>query len=64
MEKYRRLALLLDKLPDQGSAVWQNADLLIRFRNFFVHFKPSWDHEIGVLGGQAVYAVAGAPPNR
>ena len=48
MEKYRRLALLLDELPDQGSAVWQNADLLIRFRNFFVHFKPSWDHEIGV----------------
>jgi hypothetical protein len=44
MEKYRRLALQLDKLPDQGSSAWRNADLLVRFRNFFVHFKPAWDH--------------------
>jgi hypothetical protein len=48
MDKYRRLALQLDKLPDQGSFAWQNADLLVRLRNFFVHFKPAWDHQAGV----------------
>jgi hypothetical protein len=48
MDKYRRLAFHFDKLPDQNSAAWQNADLLIRFRNFFVHFKPVWDRETDV----------------
>jgi hypothetical protein len=41
--KYRQVALLFDKLPNKGSYPWQNADLLVRFRNRFMHFRPSWD---------------------
>lgn len=45
MIKYRRLALLLDKEPDEGTPAWQSARLLVRFRNEFMHFKPAWDDE-------------------
>ena len=45
MMKYRRLALFLDVLPDEGPQAWQNAKLLVRFRNEFMHFKPAWDDE-------------------
>jgi hypothetical protein len=51
-ERCRTLALLLDKAPDPGSPTWQNARLLVRFRNAFMHFKPAWDHETDVHDGQ------------
>jgi hypothetical protein len=41
--RYRQVALLFEKVRDRGSSPWQNADLLVRFRNSFMHFKPSWD---------------------
>ena len=43
MGKYRTLALILDKIPGTGTAAWQNAVLLFKFRNSFMHFKPAWD---------------------
>lgn len=48
MERYRKLALLLDKTPPTSGAAWQDAQLLVRFRNSFMHFKPAWDSETGV----------------
>ena len=45
VEKFRRLALLMDKVPNVGTSPWQSADLLVRFRNEFMHFKPSWDDD-------------------
>ena len=51
VRKYRQLALLLDKEPDIGSVTWQNAVLLVDFRNSFMHFKPAWDHEDIHTGG-------------
>jgi hypothetical protein len=44
-DKYRRLALICDKLPNMGSVAWHDADLLIRLRNSLMHFKPAWDYE-------------------
>lgn len=44
VSKYRQIALLFDKLPARGSIPWQNADLLVKFRNNFMHFKPSWSN--------------------
>jgi hypothetical protein len=41
--RYRQVALLFDKVPDEGSTPWQDAVLLVNFRNHFMHFKPSWD---------------------
>jgi hypothetical protein len=43
--RYRRLALLMDKKPNTGTAPWHNAMLLVKFRNEFMHFKPSWDSD-------------------
>jgi hypothetical protein len=43
--KYRRLALLMDKDCDTGTEPWHNAKLLVRYRNEFMHFRPSWDDE-------------------
>jgi hypothetical protein len=40
--RYRTIALHQDKVPDEGQAAWGEAALLIKFRNFFMHFKPSW----------------------
>jgi hypothetical protein len=45
IDKYRRLALLFDREPDKGKSEWEDAQLLVRFRNSFMHFKPAWDHE-------------------
>jgi hypothetical protein len=41
--KYRRVALFLDKVPDEGLSPWQNAKILVDFRNYFMHFKPVWE---------------------
>ena len=41
----RRLALLLDKDPDTGTEPWHNMSLLVRFRNEFMHFRPTMDDE-------------------
>src|SRR5271156_202531 len=35
--RYRQVALLLDTAPAKGSAPWQDADLLVKFRNAFMH---------------------------
>lgn len=32
-------------MPNVGTSPWQNADVLVRFRNEFMHFKPSWDDD-------------------
>jgi len=53
LTKYRRLALLMDRDPDDGTEPWHNARLLVKFRNEFMHFRPSWDHE-GVHTGSLV----------
>jgi len=45
INKHRRLALLLDKEPDTESVPWENATLLVKFRNSFMRFKPPWDYE-------------------
>jgi len=45
IEKYRQLALLFDKEPDTGNTYWNDARLLAKFRNSFMHFKPAWDYE-------------------
>jgi hypothetical protein len=44
-KKFRQIALLLDKIPTRGGASWQDAEILVRFRNSFMHFTPSWDWE-------------------
>jgi hypothetical protein len=54
MDKYRRLALLFDKPPDEGKLPWQNAKDLVLFRNSFMHFKPAWDDESGVHDSKLV----------
>jgi hypothetical protein len=43
--KHRRLALLFDKEPDTGQSAWEDGQLLVKFRNSFMHFKPAWDDE-------------------
>lgn len=45
ISKHRRLALLFDKEPDTGKVAWEDGQLLVKFRNSFMHFKPAWDHE-------------------
>jgi hypothetical protein len=49
--RFRRLALLMDKEPDTGKEAWHNAKLLVKFRNEFMHFKPSWDSDDVHSGG-------------
>jgi hypothetical protein len=53
-EKYRRLSLLYEKIPDSGAVAWQDAKLLIGFRNKFMHFRPAWDYEKEVHEGNLV----------
>jgi hypothetical protein len=45
VQKYRQLAWLFDKEPDTSTTTWDNAKLLVKFRNSLMHFKPAWDHE-------------------
>ena len=49
--KFRRLALLMDKDLDTGTEPWDNAKLLVKFRNEFMHFRPSWDDDDIHTGG-------------
>jgi hypothetical protein len=44
-DKYRRLALLMDKVPDLGTEAWNDVRLLIKFRNEFMHFRPAWEED-------------------
>jgi hypothetical protein len=44
-DKHRKLALLFDKEPETGKVAWQDGELLVKFRNSFMHFKPAWDDE-------------------
>jgi hypothetical protein len=44
-DKYRQLALLMDKVPNMGTEPWHNAMLLVQFRNEFMHFRPAWNDE-------------------
>jgi hypothetical protein len=43
--KFRRLGLLMETDPDTGTEPWHNAELLVKFRNEFMHFRPSWDDD-------------------
>lgn len=43
--RYKRLAKLTGRKADFGGDDWQNATLLIEFRNHFMHFKPSWSDD-------------------
>jgi hypothetical protein len=40
VDKYDRIGLILGKEIDCGTAAWQDAKLLVSFRNEFMHFKP------------------------
>lgn len=51
LDRYRKLALLLDKAPSPGGQAWRDALDLVRFRNAFMHFKPTWDSETDVHNG-------------
>ncbi len=62
MDKYRRLALLFDKVPSKGEAAWQDAELLVKFRNALMHFKPAWDHEKDVHDSKLVAALRSRIP--
>lgn len=62
MGKYRKLGLLLDKTPVTDSPAWQNADLLFRFRNSFMHFKPAWDSETDIHDGTLVRGLKNRVP--
>jgi hypothetical protein len=37
-----------------GNLAWQDAKLLVEFRNSFMHFKPAWDHETDIHDGTLV----------
>lgn len=54
MGKYAKLAGLLNKIPDVNSPAWRNAELLFRFRNSFMHFKPAWDDQTDVHDSELV----------
>jgi hypothetical protein len=43
LSRYNPLALILDKVPDKGTPIWGDAALLIKIRNYFMHFKPAWE---------------------
>ena len=53
MGRYRQIALLMEREPDTGTTAWENATLLVKFRNEFMHFKPSWDTD-AIHDGQLV----------
>ncbi len=40
--KFRTIALILGKVPNLGISTWEDAKLLITFRNHFMHFRPAW----------------------
>jgi hypothetical protein len=52
IDRYKRLASLLGKKPKLGNESWENAKLLVKFRNSFLHFKPAWDREKDVHEGK------------
>jgi hypothetical protein len=45
VDKFRRLALLMERNPNTSTEIWHNARLLVKFRNEFMHFRPSWDDD-------------------
>lgn len=53
-DKYRKLALIFDKEPVTGNAIWNDAGNLVAFRNYFMHFKPAWDHETAIHDSKLV----------
>jgi hypothetical protein len=57
MDKYRQVTLLLNRVPATGNAGWQDAKLLVNFRNIFLHFKPAWDHEAAIHDSDLVKAL-------
>lgn len=57
IDKYWRLALLLEKLPLKSDVVWQDITLLVKLRNALLHFKPAWDDEEDVHDGKLARAL-------
>lgn len=45
MGKYEEVSLLFDRPPAKGVRYWQDAELLVAFRNYFMHFKPAWEDQ-------------------
>lgn len=62
IDKYQQLALLFDKVPLKGGEAWQNAELLLKFRNALMHFKPAWDQETEVHDSKFVKALKSKIP--
>jgi hypothetical protein len=51
LDRYQLVLHLLGRQPfDRGTAFFQDLDLLIRFRNSLVHYKPEW-RPAGIEGG-------------
>jgi hypothetical protein len=48
MVKFKKLGWRLNRVSRTDSAAWQNAGLLFKFRNSFMHFKPAWDSDTDV----------------
>jgi hypothetical protein len=46
-EKHRKLALILGKVPNCGTVIWEDAGLLVEFRNHFMHFRPRVSFGLG-----------------
>jgi hypothetical protein len=56
--KYRRVAWLFDKKPEEGKQPWQNAATLVMARNALMHFRPIWDQvEVGRADSDLVQAL-------
>ena len=53
----------MDKEPDTGTEPCHNAMLLVKFRNEFMHFKPSWDSD-DIHGGNLVADLKKKIPGR
>jgi hypothetical protein len=54
LAKYRQLAHAFDKTPFVTTLSWEDARLLVEFRNTFMHFKPAWDDEEEIHEGDLV----------
>jgi hypothetical protein len=61
-DKYNKLALLCDKELDKGHVSWHDANLLEKFRNAFMHFKPAWDDDTSVHDSKFVNAMKNKVP--
>jgi hypothetical protein len=62
LDRYRKVALLFDKAPDAKAMPWVEAAHLVQFRNYFMHFKPVWQHPGDASEGNLVKALKAKLP--